>query len=259
MTTTPSTFVLRIDPVKVDREFKMMERGHGFHTFNPMVTKLEDLGISDEKISDTIFTSHHGMNFVTYYPEYVNAKDYPPTTPLPCFYCTESFNSKPIGIPLRFIPSYYKMNMISRTEQQSSIPLDIIIHTKRDMKEAEKRGETIIYRDYFETEGNFCSFPCMLSFLSQHPKDTHQSLYPLIKQMYYAIHGNDVVFSNEMAPDIRMLKKFGGHLTISEFRSSEGRKYKRTPNFAFPVFSDTERPPLCVPSARLFQYYGTKL
>ena len=41
-------FVLHIDPVKVDREFKTMERSISSSSFNPMVTKLEDLGIHEK-------------------------------------------------------------------------------------------------------------------------------------------------------------------------------------------------------------------
>lgn len=259
MTSKNSTFVLHIDPVKVDREFKTMERGHTYHAFNPMVTKLEDLGISDEKLSDTIFSQHNGMNFVTYYPDYVNAKAYPTTTSIPCFYCTEPFSTKPIGIPIRFIPSYYKSNIQGKRDNTSDIKVDVCLYNQYEMEEAEKRGEKIIHRNYFQTEGNFCSFPCMLAFIGLHKHEMNNDTIPLVKKLFYMLHGPNTEFTKEAAPDIRLLKKFGGHLSLAEFRSYDGRLYNKTINYVYPSFSDNDRPPLCVPSAHVFQYYGTKL
>ncbi len=255
---TSSKFVLNVDPVKVDREFKMMDKGQSFKTFNPMVTKLEDLGLNDEKISETIFSTIGELHYVTYYPDYVNSKSYPKTTAIPCFYCSEPFQNEPIGIPLNFIPSYYKTHMVSRHDQ-SIISLNIQINSRSEMKKCEERHDTIVYRDYFQTEGNFCSFPCMLAFLSQHPEDTNQHMLPLLKKYYTSLYGHQVPYNGDKAPDIRLLKKFGGHLTITEFRSHDGRQYRQSPNFVFPSFSETERPPLYVPSARMFCYRGTKL
>ena len=253
-----SKFVLHVDPVKVDRDFKMMDRGQSFHSFNPMVTKLEDLGLNDEKISETIFSSIGGLNYVTYYPDYMNNKSYPKTTPIPCFYCSEPFTAEPIGIPIHFVPSYYKTNVLSKHDQ-SSVNMNVQINSKLDMKKCEEKQENIVYRDYFQTEGNFCSFPCMLAFLSQHPKDCNQHMIPLLKKYFTSLYGHHIQYNGEKAPDIRLLKKFGGHLTITEFRSQDGRKYRESPNFLFPTFPENVRPSLYVPSAKMFCYHGTKL
>lgn len=257
MTTKSSktSFTLHVDPVKVDRDFKTIEKSHGYHTFNPMVTSLEDLGISEEKISDTIFTTIGQAKFVTHYPEYMINKSYPKTTSIPCFYCTESFTTHPIGIPLRYISSYSKYPFKDRDEM---VTLNRTLRTTKDMEDAQKNREEIIYRDYFQTEGNFCSFPCLQSYLRYHPEDAHNEIYPLIKQYFTSLYGKDVVYQREFAPDIRLLKKFGGHLTISEFRSSEGRKYSRSVNFMLPKFNEQEKPNRYVPCSRMFQYLDSK-
>lgn len=256
-TSKSSTFTLHVDPVKIDRDFKTIERAHTYHSFNPMVTSLEDLGITEEKVSDTIFTTVGPSKFVTHYPEYMMAKSYPKTTVIPCFYCTESFTTQPIGIPLRYIPSYSK-SLFKDGYSEEFVTLNKPIRTTKDKEDAQKRREEIIHRDYFQTEGNFCSFPCLQSFLRHHPEDAHGEISPLIKQYFTSLYGKDTVYQREFAPDIRLLKKFGGHLTTSEFRSPEGRKYSRSVNFMLPKFEEHERPHQYVPCARMFQYWEKK-
>jgi hypothetical protein len=252
-----STFTLHVDPVKIDRDFKTMERGQNYHVFNPMVTKLEDLGISEEKISDTIFTTIGNCRFVSHYPDYMSDKSYPQKTEIPCFYCTEPFSNPPIGIPLRFIPSMVKIVTTDATTRESTTNYRQL-KTTRDLEEAKRKKEHIIYRDYFQTEGNFCSFPCLQSYIRYHYQEDAQGseLYPLLKQYYRTINGSDTSYEREFAPDIRLLKKYGGHLSITEFRSAEGRKYKRSINLFLPKFEETDVPAKHVPCSRMFQYFG---
>jgi uncharacterized protein YodC (DUF2158 family) len=61
------------------------------------------------------------------------------------------------------------------------------------------------------------------------------------------------------APDIRLLKKFGGHMTISEFRSKDGRCYHKNVSYQQCSFNETEIPPIMVPTFSIFQYSGNKL
>ena len=251
-------FKLHVDPVKIDKDFKTMEKGGSFTSFDPMVTKLEDLGINDDKISDSIFSTFNDDNYVSYYPEYIIEKKYPCVSTIPCFYCTEPFSTKPIGIPIKFVPSYYKSCVVSKVDY-SSLSVHVTINSKREMKKAEENKEDIIYHDYFVTEGNFCSFPCLLAYIGKNKAEVTNETVPLIKQMFYLINGPKVEFISESAPDIRLLKKFGGHLSINEFRSPEGRKYKKSRNMSSFVFTEEERPELCVPISFLYRYSGTKL
>jgi hypothetical protein len=251
-------FKLHVDPVKIDKDFKTMERGVSYNGFNPMVTKLEDLGINDEKISDSIFSTFNDENYVSYYPDYVNSKKYPSITNIPCFYCTEPFTTKPIGIPISYVASYYKSHIISKVDH-SKLTVHVTLYTKKELKKAEERKEDIVYQDYYITEGNFCSFHCMLAYLGKNKSEVTNETMPLIKQMFYDSNGHNVEFITESAPDIRLLKKFGGHLSINEFRSSEGRKYIKTRNMSTFEYSEMERPDLCVPISYLYRYSGTKL
>ena len=85
------TFVLNIDPVHVDREFKTMEKTITQNRFNPMVTRLEDLGI-DEK--QAVFEPDYTIDkkhFFVPLKEYITSKTLPLTTQIACLHCTEPF------------------------------------------------------------------------------------------------------------------------------------------------------------------------
>lgn len=246
MAKSSTAFTLHIDPVKVDREHKVLERSQMYGAFNPMVTKLEDLGIDEKQSGDTSFL--FGDKAIGYYYsqccDHVTNKKMPSTTTIPCFYCTETFTTPALGIPIKFVPSFSVEDGIQRK-----------IHTSEDMRRLQEQGRSIVKRDYYEVDGNFCSFPCMMTYISLHPGPYTESLQ-LMKRLHWKLYGCS--FKVEWAPDIRLLKKYGGHMSIQEWRSEEGRKYIKTNNMNRPSFSNQEESSLLVPVSRLYRYHGQK-
>lgn len=252
-------FKLNIDPVHVDKEFKIMDKSiENQEKFNPMVTRLEDLGIDEKKIIVEPDVSIPSSNFYLFnsLKDFSEAKCLPNVSPYPCFHCTEMFNTTPLGIPLEFISSYYETTSSSEKDG-TTIFYRKDICSKKDMEQAKKNGLNIIKRDYFRVDGNFCSFPCMISYIKYHPSSRYTNVVHMIKHMHLLMYKLPLKFCS--APDIRLLKKYGGHLTIEEFRSPDGRKYTRTLNYSHPEFKKDEIIPLCVPSSLSFQYLGDKL
>ena len=76
----------------------------------------------------------------------------------------------------------------------------------------------------FRVKGVFCSFSCMLAHAKE-IKDFKVKLY-LIKHLYKKLTGHCNILFKE-APPKTVLKDFGGHLTIEEFRqlSNEHKTY----------------------------------
>tara|TARA_B100002051_G_C16618651_1_gene577058 strand:- start:308 stop:1009 length:702 start_codon:yes stop_codon:yes gene_type:complete len=76
-------------------------------------------------------------------------------------------------------------------------------------------------KNEFVCWGNFCSLECAKAFIheSHHPKkETHFSLLSCLVRKLYGIYTEIT-----KAPDKFLLKKFGGPLTIEEFRSKTSR------------------------------------
>ena len=248
MSSTISTkFKLHIDPVKVDREHKVLERSQLYGAFNPMVTKLEDLGIDSKQCEDQSFL--YGNKdigfFYTQCKEFVTNKEFPSITQIPCFYCTEPFNTSPLGIPVGYIPSFYK-------DKHNTM----IIHNEREKKHALEKGYEIYERDYYEVDGNFCSFHFMLSYIKQHRDGPYNESMSLLKKMHHKMFNSSLVL--KWAPDIRLLKKFGGHLTTQEWRSDEGQKYIPMITKHRPTFTEKDKPSLQVPISTIYRYNGQK-
>ena len=253
------SFKLKIDPVKVDREFKMIDKSIIKEEFNPMVTRLEDLGIDEKNvlIEPSICIPSHQIFLFAHSHEMVKKKEYPLTTHIPCFHCTETFTTKPLGIPIRYIHSYIKESFVSEKDS-SNITFTRDLYTEKEKQTVRDRGQTIINRDFYYADGNFCSFPCMISYLEFRSRNSYyKESYMLLKKMYFSLYKTHIQWTP--APDIRLLKKFGGHLSINEFRSEEGRKYKLSVNVEYPKFLDTDQPSLVVPCSLLYQYHGTKM
>lgn len=240
-------FTLRIDPVKVDREHKVLERSQ-HDSFNPMVTKLEDLGIDSKQNTENqsfLYGNKEMGFFYTQCKEYVSNKEFPTSTMIPCFYCTETFLNTPLGIPISFVPSFYK----DKEHTQ------VIIHNDSEKQHAIQKGYSIFERDYFEVDGNFCSFPCMLSYM-KHNKGPYTESVSLLKQMHQKLYQKCLVV--RFAPDIRLLKKFGGHLTSQEWHSDEGQKYIEIVTMNRPLFTNETRTPFIVPVSKMYRYNGQK-
>lgn len=88
----------------------------------------------------------------------------------------------------------------------------------------------------FLTTGVFCSFPCIKKFLKRRlNRSKYKDSQNLLTLMY--VRANKKIEEIPLAPSRKQLKKFGGILTISEFRSSFGRleytSYKN--NISIPI------------------------
>ena len=63
----------------------------------------------------------------------------------------------------------------------------------------------------------FCSWECMKTYNSEMNTSNENYIYSLIQQLYQYINNTNI--SIQFAPPKSVLKAFGGHLTIDEFRA----------------------------------------
>lgn len=67
---------------------------------------------------------------------------------------------------------------------------------------------------YYETDGNFCSEECLWAFLDE--EEMRNPMYQKSKQLILSIKGS----KPKSAPHWRLLREYGGTMTIEKFRES---------------------------------------
>jgi len=126
--------------------------------------------------------------------DYVKYGCLPERTDLWCRHCQHTFNTSPIGIPIKYV---------RRKPDKEQLDDDKISGTN----------------DYFLTYGVVCSFPCGLTFIDD---NKHKPMFRNSKSLLYSLHHK--IYGTELkaskAPSCDCLKVHGGHLSIEEFRKS---------------------------------------
>lgn len=137
----------------------------------------------------------------------------PPSTGKPCWWCRHPFKTPPLGCPL--IYHSHKTEGIDKERFEEKLKAANI---------------PIGQNDFFETEGYFCSFPCCKAYiLSQRNNIKYKDSTALLSLLLYILYKRrDII---PIAPSWKLLKDYGGHLAIQEFRSSFGKlEYEETIN-----------------------------
>lgn len=131
----------------------------------------------------------------------------------PCWWCRHTFQTRPIGCPLR-----YNAHRITGVEKE------------RFDEKAVAANIDSTTNDFFETEGCFCSFPCCKAFiLDQRGSVKYKESAALLTLLFFKLFG--VAPDFPCAPSWKILKEYGGHLSILEFRATFGKiEYLETVN-----------------------------
>lgn len=134
-----------------------------------------------------------------------------------CFWCRNPFDSIPIGCPIKYV-AHQKNKVIKLPNTGEFYNICESIPSMIATKDCSEH--------YFETDGIFCSFNCCYAYISD---NSHKNLYSMSKfllmTMLYLANGKyeEYDISNNIlkpAPSWKLLKEYGGPLTIEEFRQS---------------------------------------
>lgn len=153
-----------------------------------------------------------------------------------CFWCRHSFDTKPIGCPIKYIPNqiekkYYshisrdtytiKENITNKKAEYISEKIstaEIPVNTDKNIVTDNNTQILLKKGGYYETDGIFCSFNCCQAWIDD---NKHCRLYDLscflLKKLYNEIMNvkSSII---DPAPSWRLLENYGGHLTILKFR-----------------------------------------
>jgi len=141
-----------------------------------------------------------------------------------CFWCRHPFETAPIGCPLKYVANNVIKNYYSEITKDKYTIKEKIARSKGDIKE---KGITIENKAYYSSDGIFCSFNCCKAFIKD---NKHNQIYNfsenLLVKLYFDMNMpkdknlkeeyNSILI--ESAPHWRLLKEYGGYLTIDKFR-----------------------------------------
>lgn len=150
----------------------------------------------------------------------------PRYTTKPCWWCRSTFNSHPIGCPTRYNPEKSpgpERDRILKRFREANLPLDC-------------------GTDFFETEGVFCTFPCVKAYildqLSRTKSPKYKRALTLLTLLYSKLMGQITIIPT--AGTWKVLTEWGGHLTPQEFRAATGLlEYIETVNSRRPYMYST--------------------
>jgi hypothetical protein len=159
--------------------------------------------------------------------DYETKNNVPKKTTIVCLNDQEPFTTEPFGLPIRYYPSILEFKSGEYTNKQPITKVERIKYQEKNVDKKEIKGEKeqkLIINEYYDTDGIFCSFGCMLCYFY---KNSNNPLYknslPLIRQLIKDVCIRDglpiPIRSIHSAPNIRLLRKNGGPLTIEEYRN----------------------------------------
>lgn len=149
-----------------------------------------------------------------------------------CYWCKHSFETTPIGCPLNYVSSRVKKTYHSEVSKDNYTIKENITKCKRELiynpnlfMTKNKASLSIQKEEYYETDGIFCSFNCCKAFIKD---NKHINIYDhadnLLNKLYIDMNISETTTLKNIkinpAPHWRLLKDYGGHLTINEFRDN---------------------------------------
>lgn len=197
--------IIETDLIEIDM-FKEPKKSFGKPAqkksdISKLQTELENLGISESKPKtyETIVVNNNTFKLKAYscFKDEHSNGEVPKFTDIKCWWCRSgiSTNIRPLGMPIK----YNKEN------------------------------------NFFDTEGIFCSFNCMCSYLHENTnvsqyKDSNSLIYFMYKCIF-----NEYPYKMNIrkAPSWKLLKDYGGSLSIEEFRTMFNTVNIHTQNIEF--------------------------
>lgn len=161
----------------------------------------------------------------------------PDKTPIHCFWDRHSFEYRPIGCPIQYVPNRIVKNYYSEITKDNYTLRENISKTQF-LQNDEYYKDTNIelhQRNFYVTDGVFCSFNCCLAFIrANHSNPLYAYSENLLSNLYVECFGSSAEPITP-APSWRILKSYGGSISIDEYRKSFYKiDYKDIDNIVFP-------------------------
>lgn len=147
-----------------------------------------------------------------------------------CYWDRNYFSTVPIGCPISYISSKATKNYHSEVSKDNYVIKENITNYKKTLflkdkslfMTKNKATITVDKDEYYFVDGIFCSFNCCRAYIKD---NKHNNLYEhsdnLLIKLYKDMNNQSVKnIKINPAPHWRLLKEYGGHLSIEEFRDN---------------------------------------
>ena len=215
-------FTLNLDAEKIDKKYdiKIISNISSMdEDFIPVnTTKLSELPVekNDSDIVSFLDESKKLHKCNVSMIDFSTKKELLPDNIYYCFWCRHKIDSVPLGCPIAYVTDTAVKNYYSEISKDNYTIKENI--TKNKMIENDKIN--ILQKKYFLTDGVFCSFNCKIAFINDNKKNNlYDNSMMLSTKMYNEIYGTNKI-NIIPAPHWRLLKNYGGNLTIEEFRKT---------------------------------------
>lgn len=197
-----------------------------FHEPHQFATKFV---LEEHKQANVFYDESEKNDTVMAMEDYSSKGFLPAHTDLLCFWCRHEIDHSPIGCPIKWV------NHIIEKNYKSSLTKDEYnmkenISEKKLLKVIQDHPSqisiTVQHKAYFQTDGVFCSFNCILAFIQE---NRHNHIYKdslsLVYHLYERLIGSPIQDQTPFypSPHWRLLRIFGGPYTIQEFREKFNR------------------------------------
>ena len=190
------------------------------------ITKISELNISTEP--DTVSFLDESKKEKTCIVTMLSITDgqfLPEKTHVHCWWCRHSFDWKPLSCAIRYVPNQVEKEYTSEiTKDSYNIRENIDMkYNKSIFTGTDNISYKFYEKDYYESDGIFCSFNCWLAHIHENKSNPlyKNSLY-LLNKIYFDYFGEPPT-NLKPAHSWKLLKSYGGHLSIQKFRETFNR------------------------------------
>jgi len=187
------------------------------------ITKITDVISPDIEYSITFLDENKkDINCIATMVDALYNNKLPSSTCIKCFWCKNGFEWIPIGCPIKYVNPLIEKSYISQITKDKYYMRENIIKSKlKNLVNIDQNFEiTSLPFNHYLTDGIFCSFNCCLAFIKDNPHDIlYKESYSLLHCMYFDLVGKQMA-KIVQSPHWRLLKDFGGHLSIDDFRKN---------------------------------------
>lgn len=218
-------FVLRgIQPNLLDEKYNFVDKTNDSLKCPDNKTRLLDIqNQRPQEVNHFSFLdeSKKDHQCIVTMKKFISHETLPSSTFIHCFWCRHNFSYKPIGCPVEYIPH----RMIKK--YNSEITKDVYVlreniteNQLRNFKVDDNSQIQVQARNYYLMDGMFCSFNCCLAFIKENSLESlYQNSENYLNKIYYDIFGLGAA-KLIPAPSWRLLKNYGGHMSIEDFRKN---------------------------------------
>ena len=150
-------------------------------------------------------------------------KKLPLSTKIHCFWCRYPFCNPPIGCPIEYVSHilykhYYSELSKDTYSIKGSITPKMQELIQNLIKDKNDNLNKIDNKNFYLTDGIFCSFNCCLAFIKNNSSLIYTESENLLCQYFHNFFNKKIII--EPAPSWRLLINYGGHLSIEQYRKN---------------------------------------